>query len=117
MPLVAGVSLNNTNIGAAIVGSTRRYEKHDNSVCVRVCVCKCVCKCVFTLVQTSLTSHELISSFSMFSRFSRLRSLNLSNNHLSQFPLAICDIPTLTEVNLSCNYLVSVPFSVGAMTK
>lgn len=51
------------------------------------------------------------------SRFSRLRSLNLSNNHLSQFPLAICDIPTLTEVNLSCNYLVSIPCSVGAMTK
>ncbi|CAF91595.1 unnamed protein product, partial [Tetraodon nigroviridis] len=49
-------------------------------------------------------------------RFSRLRSLNLSNNHLSQFPLAICDIPTLTEVNLSCNYLVSIPCSVGAMT-
>ncbi|XP_053294025.1 PH domain leucine-rich repeat-containing protein phosphatase 1 [Pleuronectes platessa] len=49
-------------------------------------------------------------------RFSRLRSLNLSNNHLSQFPPAICDIPTLTEVNLSCNYLASVPSSVGAMT-
>ncbi|XP_037131598.1 PH domain leucine-rich repeat protein phosphatase 1 [Syngnathus acus] len=49
-------------------------------------------------------------------RFSRLRSLNLSNNHLGQFPLAICDIPTLTEVNLSCNYLPSVPGSVGAMT-
>uniref|UniRef100_A0A3Q1HYP8 protein-serine/threonine phosphatase n=1 Tax=Anabas testudineus TaxID=64144 RepID=A0A3Q1HYP8_ANATE len=49
-------------------------------------------------------------------RFSRLRSLNLSNNHLGQFPLAICDIPTLTEVNLSCNYLASVPSSVGAMT-
>uniref|UniRef100_A0A7N8XRL4 protein-serine/threonine phosphatase n=1 Tax=Mastacembelus armatus TaxID=205130 RepID=A0A7N8XRL4_9TELE len=42
--------------------------------------------------------------------------LNLSNNHLGQFPLAICDIPTLTEVNLSCNYLASVPGSVGAMT-
>uniref|UniRef100_A0A665VXQ4 PH domain leucine-rich repeat-containing protein phosphatase 2 n=1 Tax=Echeneis naucrates TaxID=173247 RepID=A0A665VXQ4_ECHNA len=49
-------------------------------------------------------------------RFSRLRSLNLSNNHLGQFPLAICDIPTLMEVNLSCNYLASVPGSVGAMT-
>ncbi|KAF3699402.1 PH domain leucine-rich repeat-containing protein phosphatase 1 [Channa argus] len=49
-------------------------------------------------------------------RFSRLRSLNLSNNHLGQFPLAICDIPTLTEVNLSCNYLAHVPSSVGAMT-
>ncbi|XP_042353431.1 PH domain leucine-rich repeat-containing protein phosphatase 1-like [Plectropomus leopardus] len=49
-------------------------------------------------------------------RFSRLRSLNLSNNHLGQFPPAICDIPTLTEVNLSCNYLACVPSSVGAMT-
>ncbi|XP_057713929.1 PH domain leucine-rich repeat protein phosphatase 1 [Corythoichthys intestinalis] len=49
-------------------------------------------------------------------RFSRLRSLNLSNNHLGQFPLPICDIPTLTEVNLSCNYLPSVPSSVGSMT-
>ncbi|XP_054624201.1 PH domain leucine-rich repeat-containing protein phosphatase 1 [Dunckerocampus dactyliophorus] len=49
-------------------------------------------------------------------RFSRLRSLNLSNNHLGQFPLAICDIPTLTEVNLSCNYLPCVPIAVGAMT-
>uniref|UniRef100_A0A8C7YFK6 protein-serine/threonine phosphatase n=1 Tax=Oryzias sinensis TaxID=183150 RepID=A0A8C7YFK6_9TELE len=48
--------------------------------------------------------------------FTCLRSLNLSNNHLGQFPLAICDIPTLTEVNLSCNYLLSVPSSVGAMT-
>uniref|UniRef100_A0A8C9XG39 protein-serine/threonine phosphatase n=1 Tax=Sander lucioperca TaxID=283035 RepID=A0A8C9XG39_SANLU len=48
-------------------------------------------------------------------RFSRLRSLNLSNNHLGQFPLAICDIPMLTEVNLSCNYLTCVPSSVGAM--
>lgn len=50
-------------------------------------------------------------------RFSRLRSLNLSNNHLRHFPLAICDISTLMEVNLSCNYLSSVPSSVGAMTK
>uniref|UniRef100_A0A8C6UXT0 protein-serine/threonine phosphatase n=1 Tax=Neogobius melanostomus TaxID=47308 RepID=A0A8C6UXT0_9GOBI len=49
-------------------------------------------------------------------RFSRLRSLNLSNNHLAQFPLAICDIHTLTEVNLSCNYLTSVPSSVDLQT-
>ncbi|KAG9348078.1 hypothetical protein JZ751_004103 [Albula glossodonta] len=47
--------------------------------------------------------------------FSKLRSLNLSNNHLGEFPEAICDIPTLTEVNLSCNYLTSVHSAVGAM--
>lgn len=75
--------------------------------------------CAFTVGLMSLTSHELKIPFflNFVSRFSRLRSLNLSNNHLSQFPLAICDIPTLTEVNLSCNYLASLPCSVGAMTK
>uniref|UniRef100_A0AAY5KE07 protein-serine/threonine phosphatase n=1 Tax=Esox lucius TaxID=8010 RepID=A0AAY5KE07_ESOLU len=49
-------------------------------------------------------------------RFSGLRSLNLSNNQLGQFPLAICDILTLTEVNLSCNYLTNVDQAVGSMT-
>uniref|UniRef100_A0A674F410 protein-serine/threonine phosphatase n=1 Tax=Salmo trutta TaxID=8032 RepID=A0A674F410_SALTR len=49
-------------------------------------------------------------------RFSRLRSLNLSNNQLGQFPVAICDISTLTEVNLSCNYLTNVEQAVGSMT-
>ncbi|XP_055722648.1 PH domain leucine-rich repeat-containing protein phosphatase 1-like [Salvelinus fontinalis] len=49
-------------------------------------------------------------------RFSRLRSLNLSNNQLGQFPMAICDISTLTEVNLSCNYLTNVDQAVGSMT-
>ncbi|KAG5841876.1 hypothetical protein ANANG_G00171680 [Anguilla anguilla] len=48
-------------------------------------------------------------------RFSKLRSLNLSSNHLGQFPQAVCSIPTLTEVNLSCNYLTSVPSAVGSM--
>nr|XP_055057096.1 PH domain leucine-rich repeat-containing protein phosphatase 1 [Misgurnus anguillicaudatus] len=49
-------------------------------------------------------------------RFSRLRSLNLSNNQLGSFPLLICSISTLTEVNLSCNYLTSVHPDVGNMT-
>ncbi|XP_016308098.1 PH domain leucine-rich repeat-containing protein phosphatase 1, partial [Sinocyclocheilus anshuiensis] len=41
-------------------------------------------------------------------RFSRLRSLNLSHNQLRSFPLHICSISTLTEVNLSCNLLTSI---------
>lgn len=48
-------------------------------------------------------------------RFTRLRSLNLSNNHLGSFPLPICSISTLTEVNLSCNHLTAVHSSVGNM--
>ncbi|KAG1933639.1 PH domain leucine-rich repeat-containing protein phosphatase [Pimephales promelas] len=49
-------------------------------------------------------------------RFSRLRSLNLSNNQLRSFPLHICSISTLTEVNLSCNHLTSIHPDVGKMT-
>uniref|UniRef100_A0AAZ3RGM5 protein-serine/threonine phosphatase n=1 Tax=Oncorhynchus tshawytscha TaxID=74940 RepID=A0AAZ3RGM5_ONCTS len=58
------------------------------------------------------TDHRL----QQLQRFSRLRSLNLSNNQLGQFPMAICDISTLTEVNLSCNYLTNVDQAVGSMT-
>ncbi|XP_073777896.1 PH domain leucine-rich repeat-containing protein phosphatase 1 isoform X1 [Danio rerio] len=41
-------------------------------------------------------------------RFSRLRSLNLSNNQLCSFPQALCSISSLSEVNLSCNRLRSI---------
>ncbi|KAM9849127.1 PH domain leucine-rich repeat-containing protein phosphatase 1-like [Aulostomus maculatus] len=48
-------------------------------------------------------------------RFCKLRSLSLSNNALSEFPLALCDIPSLTELNLSGNALCSLPAEVGTM--
>uniref|UniRef100_A0A4W5KH06 protein-serine/threonine phosphatase n=1 Tax=Hucho hucho TaxID=62062 RepID=A0A4W5KH06_9TELE len=60
--------------------------------------------------------HNFLSTDHRLHQFSRLRSLNLSNNQLGQFPMAICDISTLTEVNLSCNYLTNVDQAVGSMT-
>ncbi|CAK6964502.1 PH domain leucine-rich repeat-containing protein phosphatase 1-like [Scomber scombrus] len=48
-------------------------------------------------------------------RFCKLRSLSLSNNALSEFPLALCDITSLTELNLSGNRLSSLPAEVGTM--
>lgn len=48
-------------------------------------------------------------------RFTKLRSLNLSNNNLGEFPFAVCSIPTLTELNLSCNALREIPSAVGGM--
>ncbi|XP_053322188.1 PH domain leucine-rich repeat-containing protein phosphatase 1 [Spea bombifrons] len=48
-------------------------------------------------------------------RFTKLKSLNLSNNNLGEFPLAVCSIPTLTELNLSCNALQAIPPGVGDM--
>uniref|UniRef100_A0A7N6BSK6 PPM-type phosphatase domain-containing protein n=1 Tax=Anabas testudineus TaxID=64144 RepID=A0A7N6BSK6_ANATE len=48
-------------------------------------------------------------------RFCKLRSLSLSNNTLSELPLALCDITSLTELNLSGNRLSSLPAEVGTM--
>ncbi|XP_018123219.1 PH domain leucine-rich repeat protein phosphatase 1 isoform X2 [Xenopus laevis] len=48
-------------------------------------------------------------------RFTKLKSLNLSNNNLGNFPLAVCSIPTLTELNLSCNAFRAIPSQVGDM--
>lgn len=48
-------------------------------------------------------------------RFCKLRSLSLSNNALSEFPLALCDITSLTELNVSGNQLSCLPPEVGTM--
>nr|XP_020457584.1 PH domain leucine-rich repeat protein phosphatase 1-like [Monopterus albus] len=48
-------------------------------------------------------------------RFCKLRSVSLSNNALSEFPLALCDIGSLTELNLSGNHLSSLPAEVGTV--
>uniref|UniRef100_A0A7N8X3R9 PH domain leucine-rich repeat protein phosphatase 1-like n=1 Tax=Mastacembelus armatus TaxID=205130 RepID=A0A7N8X3R9_9TELE len=48
-------------------------------------------------------------------RFCKLRSLSLSNNALTEFPLALCDISSLTELNLSGNRLSSLPAEAGTM--
>uniref|UniRef100_A0A3P9LPB5 PPM-type phosphatase domain-containing protein n=1 Tax=Oryzias latipes TaxID=8090 RepID=A0A3P9LPB5_ORYLA len=48
-------------------------------------------------------------------RFCKLRSLSLSNNALSEFPLSLSDIPSLTELNLSGNRLSCLPAEVGSM--
>ncbi|KAM9761349.1 PH domain leucine-rich repeat-containing protein phosphatase 1-like [Menidia menidia] len=48
-------------------------------------------------------------------RFCKLRSLSLSNNGLSEFPLALCDFTSLTELNLSGNRLSNLPVEVGTM--
>ncbi|XP_054904002.1 PH domain leucine-rich repeat-containing protein phosphatase 1-like [Poeciliopsis prolifica] len=48
-------------------------------------------------------------------RFCKLRSLSLSNNALSEFPLALCDITSLSELNLSGNRLSCLPAEVATM--
>ncbi|XP_033896202.3 PH domain leucine-rich repeat-containing protein phosphatase 2-like [Acipenser ruthenus] len=45
-------------------------------------------------------------------RFSQIKSLNLSHNRLGSFPESLCEILTLTELNLSCNGIRSLPAQI-----
>ena len=50
-------------------------------------------------------------------RFQALRSLNLADNDLRVFPLALCLIKTLVELNLATNKLEDVPPQIAELTK
>lgn len=50
-------------------------------------------------------------------RFSQLKSLNLSHNRLGEFPVSLCEISTLTELNISCNGLHFLPSQIGKLLK
>uniref|UniRef100_A0A8C4KWW2 protein-serine/threonine phosphatase n=1 Tax=Equus asinus TaxID=9793 RepID=A0A8C4KWW2_EQUAS len=67
------------------------------------------------LKQNFLRQNPSLPTARGLNEFTKLKSLNLSNNHLGDFPLAVCNIPTLTELNVSCNTLRAVPAAVGVM--
>lgn len=50
-------------------------------------------------------------------RFSQLKGLNLSHNKLGLFPVLLCEISTLTELNLSCNGFHDLPSQIGNLLK
>lgn len=61
-------------------------------------------------------SLEGACSLTNLTRFSQLRSLNLSHNRLGVFPECVCDILTLNELNLSCNNLHIIPSQIGSLS-
>ncbi|XP_068384379.1 PH domain leucine-rich repeat-containing protein phosphatase 2 isoform X3 [Eschrichtius robustus] len=52
-----------------------------------------------------------------FYKFSQLKGLNLSHNKLGSFPVLLCEISTLTELNLSCNGFHDLPSQIGNLLK
>ncbi|KAJ7986347.1 hypothetical protein DPEC_G00338980 [Dallia pectoralis] len=59
--------------------------------------------------------HNYLTGLTQLTRFCKLRGLNLSNNALSDFPRALCDIASLIELNLQGNRLASLPAALGTM--
>ena len=53
----------------------------------------------------------------LFFRFTRLRSLNLADNSLLSFPLSVCQIRTLVELNIASNKLEEIPPDIADLTK
>lgn len=49
--------------------------------------------------------------------FHNLTSLSLSNNELDQFPVSLCRISTLEELDLSCNEIEVIPQEIQYLTK
>lgn len=49
--------------------------------------------------------------------FHCLKILSLSDNNLFHFPPSVCGIPTLTELDLSCNRIANVPKEIKNLKK
>jgi len=60
---------------------------------------------------------KLFHSLSIYIRFANLRSLNLADNDLTTFPLAVCRMRTLTELNLASNKIEDVPPTIADLEK
>ena len=50
-------------------------------------------------------------------RFQHLISLNLADNDLKTFPLVICHLPRLVELNLASNGIDSIPSDIEKLQK
>lgn len=49
--------------------------------------------------------------------FRHLVSLSLSDNCLEQFPLSLCTIASLQELDVSCNTIKTLPHEVSQLTR
>lgn len=50
-------------------------------------------------------------------RFSQLKILSLSDNNLVHFPVSVCGIVTLVELDLSCNKIKVIPQDIQRLRK
>lgn len=68
-------------------------------------------------IYNRLLFHSVVYFVSLPFRFSQLKGLNLSHNKLGLFPVLLCEISTLTELNLSCNGFHDLPNQIGNLLK
>ena len=72
---------------------------------------------VLLIVYFELHLIGIVLSIVFYFRFNCLRSLNLADNNLQLFPLSLCNITTLVELNLASNKLVEIPADIQLLQK
>jgi adenylate cyclase len=65
------------------------------------------------ILRLTLANNRLNSLPRDFGTFKALRVLNLSSNFLDKFPVAICTLGTLVDLDISFNSIASLPEEIG----
>ncbi|KAG5360530.1 Adenylate cyclase [Yarrowia sp. B02] len=67
------------------------------------------------LTTLDLSCNQLTRINNNVALLKQLRRLSLSNNNVTDFPMAVCNLPNLIELDLSFNRLSSVPASISKL--
>lgn len=69
------------------------------------------------LVEDASVSYQPEGWINDIYRFSNLKILSLSDNNLVHFPVSVCNIVTLSELDLSCNKIRVIPQDIQKLKK
>ncbi|KAE8225244.1 hypothetical protein CF319_g1992 [Tilletia indica] len=69
------------------------------------------------LLSFKVQNNRLTELPSYFARIETLRYLNISNNRFETFPMVLCDMPFLVDLDISFNAISSLPQDIGKMVK
>ncbi|KAL5594488.1 hypothetical protein BROUX41_001420 [Berkeleyomyces rouxiae] len=67
------------------------------------------------LLKVSFANNRLTSLPSYFDKYQGLRYLNLSSNFLDKFPMFICDLGSLLDLDISFNAIAQLPEEIGKL--
>ena len=73
--------------------------------------------CIFVFAYAKCCFSQNMAQFVFLSRFYVLRSLNLADNDLRCFPMALCKMKLLTELNLASNKIEDIPPDIMDLEK
>ncbi|KAI1105509.1 PP2C-domain-containing protein [Jackrogersella minutella] len=67
------------------------------------------------LLKLTLANNRLNHLPEEFGQFKALRSLNLSSNFLDKFPVFLCDLESLVDIDVSFNSIACLPDEIGRL--